>query len=285
MPTSLAPIPCCASPRRRLLAVAPLLGGSAMQPGRRAGSQRRVPAGRRGRACPEGRAPAAPRTARAVWTTMCARPRRGPGWHVSAGCFPQLRSVPAEGLRGPGRMCAKHCVRICRVCGPLMIWQTTFPRDTPGPYGLSNTDQLETAGMRRGAPPGLPRRSRTVADPTARARLTLTRSVIASGRRYSTACGLTLSAWVEGLILTDDVDRFGRPRWAATPTGKLNYRSRTSDDPTQVLQLTLTHSTSATGRGRAIAAGLTFSGYIEALIRRELNRSTAQPTLALEKTA
>ncbi len=98
---------------------------------------------------------------------------------------------------------------------------------------------------------------------------------------------ISISALVEQLIVADDVDRFGRPRWAAAAREdgrRIRYRS--SDDPTRIVQLSLGRSIYLTGRVHAAGAGLTFSGYVEELIRREVFEvPVAQVGPALEKTA
>jgi len=141
--------------------------------------------------------------------------------------------------------------------------------------------------MRVGAPRGIPGRGpRSSDDPTVRPRMTMARSVAAAARTHATLRRMSISALVEHLIVSDDVDRFGRPRWAAASSvGGRRLRYRSSDDPTRIVQVSLGRSVYLTGRVHAAGAGLTFSGYVEELIRRELDRPVVRPCPALEKTA
>jgi len=142
--------------------------------------------------------------------------------------------------------------------------------------------------MRAGAPRGIPGRGpRSNDDPTIRPRMTMARSVAVAARTYATTRCMSVSALVEQLILTDDVDRFGRPRWAvAVREGGRRLRYRSSDDPTRIVQLSLGRSIYLTGRVHAAGAGLTFSGYVEELIRREVfEQAVAGVSPVLEKTA
>ena len=125
------------------------------------------------------------------------------------------------------------------------------------------------------APRGIPGRpaARSSDDPTVRPRLSMARSVAVEARSHATARRMTVSGLVEHLIQTDDVDRHGRPRWALGRPGteRRFKRGRSTADPTRQVQLTLARSVYLMGRVYAAGAAMTFSGYIEELIRRELD--------------
>jgi hypothetical protein len=96
---------------------------------------------------------------------------------------------------------------------------------------------------------------------------------------------MSVSAFIEHLILSEDVDKYGRPRWTAARARPKRLPARSSDDPTRVMQVTLSRSVHLTGLVYAARAGMTFSGYIEARIRREHDRRAVQQSPALGKTA
>ena len=137
------------------------------------------------------------------------------------------------------------------------------------------------------APRGIPGRpaARSSDDPTVRPRVSMARSVAAAVRSHATARCMTVSRLVEHLIRDDDVDKYGRPRWALVRHGtERRFRStRSSADPTRQVQLTMARSVYLMGRVYAAGGGMTFSGYIEQLIRRELDCHARQAWL--EETA
>ena len=97
---------------------------------------------------------------------------------------------------------------------------------------------------------------------------------------------MSISALIEHLIVSEDADKYGRPRWATARTRTTQrLPARSSEDPTRVVQVTLSRSVHLTGLVYAARAGLTFSGYIEELIRRELDRPAMRPSPALGRTA
>lgn len=141
--------------------------------------------------------------------------------------------------------------------------------------------------MPAGAPRGIPGRpaARSSDDPTVKPRLSMARSVAIAARQHATDQRMSVSAFVEHLILSEEVDKYGRPRWAAARPRPKRLPARSSEDPTQVMQVTLSRSVHLTGLVYAARAGMTFSGYIEARIRREHDRCTVQQSPALGKTA
>lgn len=96
---------------------------------------------------------------------------------------------------------------------------------------------------------------------------------------------MTVSALVAHLILSEDVDSSGCPRWAAAVRGPKRLPARSSEDPTRTMQITLSRSVHLTGRLYAARAGMTFSGYLEARIRRAYDHFAEPESPALGKTA
>ncbi len=124
------------------------------------------------------------------------------------------------------------------------------------------------------APRGIPGRpaARSSDDPTVRPRLSMARSVAVAARTHATARRMSVSALVEHLIRVRRRRQVrttalgGRP--AQEPSGA-SSGSRSTADPTRQVSCP-GRSVYLTGRVYAAGAGMTFSGYIEELIRREL---------------
>jgi len=195
------------------------------------------------------------------------------GWPV----FPRSgQTSPLRPPAGPGRY-----DRIC----PVSQNAEFFGRDTPTDLLSTTPDRLEDAAMT--ASRGIPGRpaARSSDDPTVKPRVSMAQSVAAAARSHATARRMTVARLIEHLIQGDDVDRDGRPRWAVTRPKCLRPRRRSNADPTRQVHFTLARSVHLTGRAHAAAAGMTFSGYIEQLIRRELQRHADQTRPRLDQTA
>ena len=68
---------------------------------------------------------------------------------------------------------------------------------------------------------------------------------------------MSISALIEHLIVSEDADKYGRPRWATARTRTTQrLPARSSEDPTRVVQVTLSRSVHLTGLVYAARAGL-----------------------------
>ena len=164
-----------------------------------------------------------------------------------------------------------------------------LPRDTPGEFLSLIPDRLEDAGHaeRHEVSPVDPPHGAVTTRLSDRA-LSMARSVAVEARTHATARRMTvsrhsLSTSSRPTTSTGTGGRAGR-RPPQEPSGASAGPQQRRPDADSA-GLTLARSVYLTGRVYAAGAGMTFSGYIEELIRRELDRPVVRPCPALEKTA